>query len=500
MERLCEMGDLKRNSQNAESEEKKKCYLCKPIQWRHFELPPKLTKFLYSKINLVFVLIIAAIVYFLTFNQPELVRKTLTTFVFAAGCWMLEVFPLSITGLTIPVILTLLGVFNPSEAFAPFSNSIIFLMIGGLVLGQSIKKHGLDKWIGYNLLLYSKGKIDRLIMLVMAATAFLSMWMSNTVAIAVILPVILSILAAMPEELVNLKRKLLLGVSISTSIGGTAMLTGSTPAMIAGALLGETITFGFIEWAYYGLPVSLLILATSFLLLKALYPSPKITLNLDSIIEQKQQIEKLNTTQKKIILIFLVTIMLWFMGSQFEFWLGLPTSLSNVAIVSVFAVLIMFGLNLLDIKDLQSIQWELIFLVGGGILLGEAMIVSGAASGISSAIASMQGSASTILIIIVLSLISLLLTNFISNSATAAILIPIAIETAKILQMTPVPFVMAVALTATIAFITPVGVPSTALIYSTGIIPRSRLIKTGILAAIPALLIVLAVVYFFPVF
>jgi sodium-dependent dicarboxylate transporter 2/3/5 len=500
MERLCEMGDLKRNSQNAESEEKKKCYLCKPIQWRHFELPPKLTKFLYSKINLVFVLIIAAIVYFLTFNQPEPVRKTLTTFVFAAGCWMLEVFPLSITGLTIPVILTLLGVFNPSEAFAPFSNSIIFLMIGGLVLGQSIKKHGLDKWIGYNLLLYSKGKIDRLIMLVMAATAFLSMWMSNTVAIAVILPVILSILAAMPEELVNLKRKLLLGVSISTSIGGTAMLTGSTPAMIAGALLGETITFGFIEWAYYGLPVSLLILATSFLLLKALYPSPKITLNLDSIIEQKQQIEKLNTTQKKIILIFLVTIMLWFMGSQFEFWLGLPTSLSNVAIVSVFAVLIMFGLNLLDIKDLQSIQWELIFLVGGGILLGEAMIVSGAASGISSAIASMQGSASTILIIIVLSLISLLLTNFISNSATAAILIPIAIETANILQMTPVPFVMAVALTATIAFITPVGVPSTALIYSTGIIPRSRLIKTGILAAIPALLIVLAVVYFFPVF
>ncbi|MEJ2241572.1 MAG: SLC13 family permease, partial [Candidatus Bathyarchaeota archaeon] len=189
----------------------------------------------------------------------------------------------------------------------------------------------------------------------------------------------------------------------------------------------------------------------------------------------------------------------WFMGSQFEAWLGLPNSVSNVAIVSVTAVLIMFGLNLLDLKDLQSIQWELIFLVGGGILLGEAMIASGAASGISSAIASMHGSTPTIVIIAVLSLISLLLTNFISNSATAAILIPIAIETANILEMTSVPFVMTVALTATIAFITPVGVPSTALIYSTGIIPRNRLIKTGILAAIPALLIVLAVIYIFPV-
>jgi len=492
------MGNPEKTGKKENYEENEECYFCKPIKWTRFEVPSKLSKFLYSRKNLFFVLIIAVIVYFITYGQPEIVRRTLTTFVFAAGCWMLEVFPLPITGLTIPVLLTLFGVFNPKEAFAPFSNSIIFLMVGGLVLGQSIKKHGLDKWIGYNLLTYSKGKIDRLILLVMAATAFLSMWMSNTVAIAVILPVILSIMTAMPEELVNLKRKLLLGVSISTSIGGTAMLTGSTPAMIAGALLGQTITFGFIEWAYYGLPVSLLIIATSFLLLKKLYPSPKITLKLDAIIKQKK-IEKLNATQKKILLIFLGTILFWFMGAQFEVWLGLPTSVSNVAIVSVLAVLIMFGLNLLDLKDLQSIQWELIFLVGGGILLGEAMIASGAASGISNAIASMQDSTPTIAIIVVLSLLSLLLTNFISNSATAAILIPIAIETANILEITPVPFVMAVAITATIAFITPVGVPSTALIYSTGIIPRNRLIKTGILAAIPAFLIVLVIVYIFPV-
>ena len=118
----------------------------------------------------------------------------------------------------IPVVLSLLGVFSPSEAFAPFSNSIIFLMIGGLVLGQAIKKHGLDKWIGYNLIAYSKGKIDRLIILTMSVTAFLSMWMSNTVAIAVILPVALSILTAIPPELVN-HAKDALGISLSTSLG-----------------------------------------------------------------------------------------------------------------------------------------------------------------------------------------------------------------------------------------------------------------------------------------
>jgi len=333
----------------------------------------------------------------------------------------------------------------------------------------------------------------------MFATAFLSMWMSNTVAIAVILPVILSILTAMPEELVNLRRKVLLGVAISTSIGGMAMLTGSTPAMMAAALLGESRPFGFMQWAYYGLPVSLLSLAIAFLILKQMYPSPKLTLNLDAIIEQKKQNEQMTASQKKVIIIFSGTILLWFMGSQMEVWLGLPASISSAAIVSILAVLTMFGFNLLDLKDLQSIQWELTFLVGGGILLGEAMIVSGAAGRISSAIASLHGSTPTIFILLIFSLISLVLTNFISNSATAAILIPIAIETAGILGTTPVPYVMAIALSATIAFITPVGVPSTALIYSTGQISKDKLIKTGILTAIPTLLIALVAVWILPI-
>lgn len=493
------MGEAEKNRDEEDSGEKTECYWCKRIRWVTYDAPVKLHRFLSSKKNLFLVLTIAVVTYFAAFGQPEMVRRTFATLVFAAGCWMLEVFPLPITGLMVPAVLTILGVFSPDEAFAPFSNSIIFLMIGGLVLGQSIKKHGLDKWISFGLLTYSRGNIDRLILLVMTATAFLSMWMSNTVAIAVILPVILSILAAMPEELVNLKRKMLLGVSISTSIGGTAMLTGSTPAMIAGALLGETGQFGFIDWAYYGLPVSLLSLAVAFLLLKKMYPSPKIVLNLDEIVEQKKEMKSLTPAQKEVILIFLGTIIFWFVGSRFEGWFGLPTSISNAAIVSVIAVLIMFGLNLLDLKDLQSIQWELVFLVGGGILLSEAMIVSGAATEISGAIASMRGSAPLIVIMVVLSLVSLLLTNFISNSATAAILIPIAIETADLLGVPSVPFVMAVALSATIAFITPVGAPSTALIYSTGRVSRGKLVTTGVLAAIPALLIVLAVVWILPV-
>jgi sodium-dependent dicarboxylate transporter 2/3/5 len=481
-----------------ETENGTKCYSCKAVEWITYTTPRRLHNFIYSRKNLLLTLIIALVAYFATSGQVEIVRRTIATFVFAAGCWIFEVFPLPITGLMIPTLLTLLGVFSPKDAFSPFSHSIIFLMIGGLVLGQSITKHGLDKWIALNLLTYSKGRIDRLVFLVMFTTAFLSMWMSNTVAIAVILPVILAMLTAMPEELSNLRNKILLGLTTSTSIGGMAMVTGSTPAMMAVAFLGEDLPFGFIHWAYYGLPVSLIALLIAFLILRQMYPSPNMTINLDAIIVQKKQIGQLTISQKKVVLIFSGTILLWFMGSQMELWLGLPASISSAAMVSILAILTMFGLELLDLNDLKSIQWELMFLVGGGILLGEAMIVSDAAGIISNTIASVQGITPTTLILM-FSLISLVLTNFISNSASAAILLPIAIDAAMVLGVTPVPFVMSIALSATIAFITPIGVPSTAMIYSTGHISKGTLIKTGIIIAIPTLLMTLIAVWILPV-
>ncbi len=297
------MGKLanKANKENKSYDEE--CYKCKRIEWITYTVPRKIHEFIYSKKNLFIAILISFLTYFVTFNQPEIIRRTLATFVFAAGCWVLEVFPLPITGLAIPLLLTILGVFEPKEAFMPFSNPIIFLMLGGLVLGQSIKKHGIDKLIAYNILVYSKGSIDRLILLLMLAALFISMWMANTVAIAVILPVVLSILTALPNELTNLSLKMLLGVSISASIGGMAMLTGSTPAIIAAAFLGQNRPFGFVQWAYYGLPVSLMSLVVAFLILKKMYPSPGIKLDISEVVEQKK-IRHLTSTQKMVIGIF----------------------------------------------------------------------------------------------------------------------------------------------------------------------------------------------------
>ena len=469
------------------------------IEWIHVPRTKRLHDFIYDQRNLLIAIAAAVITYGITYEQPEVIRRTMAVFVFAALSWLLEVFPIAITGLTIPVLLTLLGVFDVNEAFAPFSHPVIFLFIGGLVMGQSMKRHGLDKRLALAMLSYSKGRIDRLVLFVMLGTAALSMWMSNTVAVAVLLPVILSIVASMPKDLVNLRSKILVGMTISTTLGGMMMLTGSTPNLIAAAALEAEQPFGFSQWAYYGFPVGMICLLATFLILRARYPSPDVTLDMKAVDRQREELGPMTTRQKQVIYVFGLVIFLWFFGNPMEAWLGLQPSISSAAIVSIIGVLIMGGISLLDMEDVHNIQWEIIFLLGGGLLLGKAISESGVAALFASAIASTQTYVPTVTIVLLFILLTVIFTNFISNTATAAFLVPIAIQFALELGIDPTIPVMAVGMAASVAFITPVGTPSTAMIYATGELPRRFLISNGVLSAVAAIVIILVSVWFLPI-
>jgi sodium-dependent dicarboxylate transporter 2/3/5 len=167
--------------------------------------------------------------------------------------------------------------------------------------------------------------------------------------------------------------------------------------------------------------------------------------------------------------------------------------------VSILAVLIMFGLGLLEMPNVHNIQWEIIFLLGGGLALGSAMWVSGTAAWIGGSIAGLAAHVPSVVIVLLFVVLTIVLTNFISNTATAAVLVPIALSTAEQMGIDPTGLVMAVGLSASIAFITPVGTPSTAMIYATGLLPRRYLINNGVLVALACALIILAVVIALPI-
>jgi sodium-dependent dicarboxylate transporter 2/3/5 len=463
-------------------------------------LPRRFHEFLYHRRNILICVLAALVTYVALQGQEPLLQRTMAVFVFAASSWLLEALPLYITGLSIPMLLALAGVLEPDEAFRPFAHQVIFLMIGGLVLAQAIQRHGLDRRIAYATLIWSRGSIDRLVLLVMLVTAFMSMWMSNTAAVAVLLPVMFSIMAALPEDRVNLRWKLLLGLTIASTIGGMAMLTGSPPNLIAAAALDDARAaggggFGFAEWAVYGLPVSLLSVLAVFLVLRWRYPSPDARLDVEAIARQRREAGPLNWNQKTVVGVFAATIFLWFSGGAVEEWLGLPPSISSAAMVSIVSIVALSALGLLDMKDVHEVRWEIIFLLGGGLVLGEALMVSGAAERMGSWVAGGSAGLPLIAVVGVFLALTVLLTNFISNTATAAILVPIALQTASALGADPTPFLIGIGLAASIAFITPVGTASTAIVYSTGMLPKGVLLRNGLVAAAVTALVVLAMVW-----
>ncbi len=468
------------------------------LKWISFPEPKRYFGFFISKKFMLLVLALSVITYFLARQQTEQIGRVAAIFVLVAGCWLFEIFPIYITGLMVPILLTFAGTFKPAEAFQPFAHPVVFLLIGGLTLGQAVMKHGLDRRLAFAILKYSGSKLEGIVLVTMVTTAFISMWISNTVAIAILLPVVLTILAVVPDEMMAFKRRVLLGMAVSATLGGMAMLTGSTPNMIVAALIEQDRPFGFLQWAYYGIPVVILSLVASYFLLKRMFRTNEAKLDLKKVRDQNRSEGRMSVQQKMVIAIFGFTIVLWFFGSQTEILLGLPSSISSAAIVSIISVLLMFGTGLLEMKDIKTIQWEIMFLVGGGILLGEAMVVSGLAGEIGDAVASTSSFLPVIFIMLLFTFLTIALTNFISNSATAAILGPISIAAAASMGQNPVPFAMVVGLGASVAFITPVGTPSTAMVYSTGLLPKGMLIKYGLVLGIVVTLIITVITVLLP--
>jgi len=398
-------------------------------------------------------------------------RHTLAVFVLALILWVSEAIPLYIASLVIAALLSIfvaqhLPVADYKIFLAPFFSPVILLFLGGFVLARGLESYGLDSVLASAILRRVGKKPAAILAGFMGVTALLSMWMSNTAATALMIAVALPLIRSIDEK-DPMRIGLLLCIPFSANLGGMATPIGTPPNAIAVAALRDAgVQINFLEWMGIALPATLILLVLTWILILILFP-PKTKALSFSIHKAK----KLEWKELVVLATLLVTVLGWLTGRFHR----IPD-----AIVALLPVLVFFSLGLLRRKDFRSLGWDVLILMGGGLALGKAVAVSGLDKWLVSSLG-MQG-LPPIALFIGFILLTVVLTNFISNTSSAALIVPLAMGFAEGSNS----LVVGVALAASASMLLPVSTPPNAIAFGSGLLKVKHMFRTGIIVAVIA--------------
>ena len=408
------------------------------------------------------------------------VNTGLSILVFVAVLGLTEAIHVSITALLVPLLAVLFGVFNTPAALANFSNPIIFLFLGGFALAAALNKQELDKAIADKVLLIAKGKMSVAVFMLFGVSAGLSMWISNTATTAMMLPLVLGIMNKVDQsEDRNTYVFVLLGIAYCSSIGGIATLVGSPPNAIAAAEVGLSFT----EWMALGLPISMILLPIAMLIL---YVMTKPKLN------HKFELDHAPvewTNSKKITLsIFLLTVTLWIFGKPINAMIG---GFSKVdSLVAIGAIVLLCASRAVEWKDVEkTTDWGVLILFGGGICLSNILKATGTSVFLAHSLSSFLETAGVLLTILAVVAFVVFLTEFASNTASAALLVPVFATIAEALGMSPVILSALIAVAASCAFMLPVATPPNAIVFGSGHIKQKEMMRIGMVLNLVCILV-----------
>ncbi|MDW1924566.1 DASS family sodium-coupled anion symporter [Vibrio sp. 947] len=401
--------------------------------------------------------------------EPQVVTG-LSILVFVAILWLTEAIHVSITALLIPLLAVFLGVFNTQAALNNFSNSIIFLFLGGFALAAALHKQKLDQAIADKVLLLARGKMSVAVFMLFGVSAGLSMWISNTATAAMMLPLVLGVMTKLDaKKNHNTFLFVLLGIAYSASIGGIATLVGSPPNAIAAAEVGLSFT----EWMKFGVPISLVLMPIAILVLYTM-TKPDLSHKFDL---DHQPVEW--TNGKMITLaIFLLAVTLWIFSKPINAMLGGFAKFDTL--VAIGAILLLGASRAVEWKDIEkTTDWGVLILFGGGICLSNVLKATGTSVFLAHSLSGFLEQAGILLTILAVVAFVVFLTEFASNTASAALLVPVFATIAEALGMSPVILSALIAVAASCAFMLPVATPPNAIVFGTGHIKQKEMMRIG---------------------
>jgi len=428
-------------------------------------------------------------------------QRVIAIFVMAALCWVLEPIPIYATSVLIIVFELLLisdnglwfatnshpeqqgTLLSQSTIMATFASPIIMLFLGGFFLAMAATKYRLDINLA-RVLLRPFGHSPKYVMLgIMLITAVFSMFMSNTATTAMMLSILTPVLALFAKEDLG-KVAFALSVPVAANIGGIATPIGTPPNAVALKYLVDEYSVSFSEWMAIGVPFVIVMLLIAWLLLNYLFPATKQSIKLD--------IEGRFLKTPKALLVyatFILTITLWLLGSLH----GMSSYVVAMLPVAIFSMF-----KIITKEDLKNISWDVLWLVSGGIALGVALDKSGLASNVIDSIP--FASFHPLLVIAGASVLCLLMANFMSNTATANLLLPLVAALGASMH-TLIPFggqvalILAVTFSASLGMSLPVSTPPNALAYASGHIKNTQMLKVGALLGCIGLLVTFAMLF-----
>ncbi len=444
-------------------------------------------------------------------TMPEPAFDVLCVTIWMALWWVTEIVPIAVTALLPILLFPLTGALDIGATTAAYGDKYVFLYLGGFLLAIAIEKWNLHRRIALTIIKIIGTHINYIILGFMVATAFLSMWISNTATSVMMLPIGVAIISQLKDNPETIEKEnllfgkvLMLSIAYSASIGGMATLIGTPPNLVFAGIVQEIygIEISFLQWSMLGLPISILLLficwkyltTFAFNFEKKDFPGGKT-----EILVQLEALGKMGKQEKTVLIVFALTAFCWISRS---FLLSPFLPFLDDTMIAITAGIVLFvlpgeekGSRLLNWEEAVKIPWGIIILFGGGMALAKAFGETGLAVWIGEQLTDLKNLPLFFLLLILVAAVNFL-TEVTSNLATTAMLLPILAPMAVAMNIHPYLLLVAATLAASCAFMLPVATPPNAVVFGSGHLTIPDMARAGIWMNLFSILLITLIVYY----
>ena len=426
--------------------------------------------------------------------------------------WVTECVPISVTALLPIVLFPLTGGMDLATTTAAYGHKLVFLFVGGFLIALAIEKWHLHKRLALNIIRVTGSNKSRVILGFMLATAFLSMWISNTATSIMILPVGLAIISQLKDDPKTVEnenevfgKSLMIAIAYSASIGGMATLIGTPPNMVLAGVVEESygIKLNMFDWMKFGVPLSSFLLFVCWLYLTKIafkFKNEEFSAGKEEILRQINKLGKFSNEEIKVLVVFTLTALGWIFRGSIE---TIFPMIDDTIIAIFFAVTLFIiptknqktNTTLLVWNDTVKLPWGILILFGGGMAIASAFGKSGLALWIADLLQNLNDVSLFLIILIIVTSINLL-TEVTSNMATTAMLLPVLVTISLAIDVHPYFLLVAATLAASCAFMLPISTPPNAVVFGSGFLKIEDMFKKGVWMNLISIITITLVVYY----